>query len=100
MGFLVAQRRREIGIRVALGAGQRELLHLVLGHAAKLIVVGLLARLGAALWLTRLMQGVFAGVAPTDVSTFVAVSALLVVVTLAACLVPARRGCASIQSSR
>ncbi len=91
MGFLVAQRRREIGIRVALGAGQRELLHLVLGHAAKLIVVGLLAGLGAALWLTRLMQGLLFGVAPTDVSTFVAVSALLVVVTLAACLVPARR---------
>ena len=69
MGFLVAQRRREIGIRVALGAGQRELLHLVLGHAAKLIVVGLLAGLGAALWLTRLMQGLLFGVAPTDVST-------------------------------
>jgi putative ABC transport system permease protein len=91
MGFLVAQRRREIGIRIALGAGHRELLRLVLGHAAKLIAVGLLAGLGAALWLTRLLRGLLFGVASNDLPTFVVVSCLLVIVALAACAIPARR---------
>jgi putative ABC transport system permease protein len=91
MAFLVAQRRREIGIRIALGAGQGELLRFVLGHAAKLIAAGLLAGLGAAWWLTRLLHGLLFGVAPSDPSTFVIVSTLLVVVALAACVVPARR---------
>ncbi len=91
MAFLVAQRRREIGIRIALGAGQGELLRFVLGHAAKLITAGVLVGLGAALWLTRLLRGLLFGVAPSDLSTFVVVSSLLVVVALAACAVPARR---------
>ena len=91
MAFLVAQRRREIGIRIALGAGQGELLRFVLGHAAKLVAAGLLAGLGAALWLTRLLRGLLFGVAPSDLPTFLVVSALLVVVALAACAIPARR---------
>ena len=91
MAFLVAQRRREIGIRIALGAGQGELLRFMLGHAAKLIAAGVLAGLGAAWWLTRLLHGLLFGVAPSDPSTFVIVSTLLVVVALAACVVPAQR---------
>jgi putative ABC transport system permease protein len=91
MAFLVAQRRHEIGIRMALGASQPDLLRLVLGHAAKLIAVGVLAGLGAALWLTRLIQGLLFGVASNDLSTFAAVSCLLVLVALAACAIPARR---------
>lgn len=91
MAFLVSQRRHEIGIRVALGAGRPELVRLVLGHAAKLIAVGVLAGLGAALWLTRLLRGLLFGVASNDLSTFVVVSCLLVVVALVACAIPARR---------
>jgi putative ABC transport system permease protein len=91
MAFLVAQRRREIGIRIALGAGHHELLRLVLGHAAKLIVIGLIAGLGAALWLTRLLQGLLFGVAANDLPTFAVVSCLLAVVALAACAIPVRR---------
>jgi putative ABC transport system permease protein len=91
MAFLVAQRRREIGIRIALGAGQGELLRFVLGHALKLIAAGVLIGLGAALWLTRLLSGLLFGVAPSDLPTFVVVSTLLVAVALTACAIPARR---------
>ncbi len=91
MAFLVAQRRHEIGIRTALGAGQGQLLRLVLGHGAKLIVGGVLVGLGAALWLSRLLRGLLFGVESHDVWTFAAVSFLLVIVALAACAIPARR---------
>jgi putative ABC transport system permease protein len=91
MAFLVAQRRHEIGIRTALGAGHGDLLRLVLGHATKLIAVGVAAGLAAALWLTRLLRGLLFGVASDDLSTFIAVSCLLVLVAIAACAIPARR---------
>jgi predicted lysophospholipase L1 biosynthesis ABC-type transport system permease subunit len=91
MAFLVAQRRREIGIRMALGAGHPDLLRLVLGHAARLVAIGVLAGLGAALWLTRLLHGLLFGVTSSDPGTFVVVSCLLVLVALTACAVPARR---------
>ncbi len=91
MAFLVAQRRREIGIRIALGAGHHQLLWLVLGHAAKLIVIGVIAGLGVALWLTRLLQGLLFGVASNDLPTFVVVSCLLVIVAIVASVIPARR---------
>jgi putative ABC transport system permease protein len=91
MAFLVAQRRHEIGIRMALGAGHGDLLRLVLGHAAKLVAVGVLAGLAAAVWLSRLLQGLLFGVGSNDPSTFAAVACLLTVVALAACAIPARR---------
>ncbi len=91
MAFLVAQRRHEIGIRMALGARLTDLLGLVFGHAAKLIVIGVLAGIIAALWLTRLMQSLLYGVAPNDAATFAAVSFLLTFVAFAACCIPARR---------
>lgn len=91
MAFLVAQRKHELGIRIALGAGRRELLQLIIGYAAKLIAVGVLAGLGAALWLTRLIRGLLFGVAANDLPTFAAVSCLLVLIALAACAVPAWR---------
>jgi putative ABC transport system permease protein len=91
MAFLVAQRRHEIGIRTALGAGHGDLLRLVLGHAAKLIAIGVLVGLGATVWLTRVLRGLLFGVASNDPLTFVAVSGLLVLVALVACAVPARR---------
>jgi putative ABC transport system permease protein len=91
MAFLVAQRRHELGIRIALGAGHLDVLRLVLGHATKLVAIGVVAGLCAAFWLTRLMQGLLFGVAPNDLVTFAAVSCLLVLVAFAACVIPARR---------
>jgi putative ABC transport system permease protein len=91
MAFLVAQRRHEIGIRVALGAGHAALLRLVLGHGARLVAAGVLAGLGAAYWLTRLIRGLLYGVAPNDAATFAMVAGLLILIALAACAVPARR---------
>jgi putative ABC transport system permease protein len=91
MAFLVAQRRQEIGIRMALGARQIDLLRLVFGHATKLVAIGLLAGIGAALWLTMLMQSLLFGVAANDIATYAAVSALPTLVAFAACCIPARR---------
>jgi putative ABC transport system permease protein len=91
MAFLVSQRRHEIGIRMALGARPPALLRLVFGHAVKLIAIGVVAGLGAAFWLTRLIQGLLFGVAANDLPTFAAVTLLLILVSLAACCLPARR---------
>ncbi len=91
MAFLVAQRKHEIGIRVALGAERADLLRLVLGHAARLVAVGLLAGVCGALWLTRLIRGLLFGVAANDLWTFAGVSSLLALIALAACAIPARR---------
>lgn len=91
MTFLVAQRRHEIGIRVAMGAARSDLLRLVLGHATRLVGIGLLAGLAAALWLSRLLRSLLFGVTANDPWTFAAVSIVLVLIALAACVVPARR---------
>jgi putative ABC transport system permease protein len=91
MAFLVAQRKHEIGIRMALGAGHGDLARLVLGHAARLVGIGVAAGLGAAFWLTRLIRGLLFGVAANDAPTFAAVAALLAFVALAACAIPAWR---------
>jgi hypothetical protein len=91
MAFLVAQRKHEIGVRMALGAGRAELLRLVLGHGTKLIVAGVAGGLAAAFALTRLIRGLLFGVEATDVPTFAVVSVLLVLVAVAACVIPARR---------
>ena len=76
---------------MALGARQIDLLRLVFGHATKLVAIGLLAGIGAALWLTMLMQSLLFGVAANDIATYAAVSALLTLVAFAACCIPARR---------
>jgi len=91
MGFLVVQRRHELGVRIALGAGRRQILRLVLSHAATVVAVGLTVGIGAALSVTRLMQSLLFGVAATDVATFAAVTGLVVLVASVACVVPARR---------
>jgi putative ABC transport system permease protein len=89
--FFAAQRTREIGIRLALGARRGDVLRLVVGHGMRLTLPGVGLGLMGSLVLTRWMAGLLYGVTPTDPLTFAGVSALLVVAALLGCLVPARR---------
>jgi len=91
ISYLVAQRTREIGLRMALGASSTDVLRMVLSHGGKLATVGVLIGLCASLALTRLMDAMLYGVSPTDPPTFITVAFLLTLVALAACYIPARR---------
>jgi putative ABC transport system permease protein len=91
MSYTVGQRTQEIGIRMALGAQPGNMLTLVLGRGAGLALAGIAAGVLGALVLTRFLSSLLFGVQPTDPLTFVAVAALLLLVALAACYVPARR---------
>jgi putative ABC transport system permease protein len=91
MSYTVSQSTREIGIRMALGAGQRSVLSQVLGEALKLTVAGLVIGIAGSIALTRLMRDLLFGVSPTDFTTFWMVSLALAVVALMASYFPARR---------
>jgi predicted permease len=91
IAYSVSQRTREIGIRMALGAGKNAVLKLVINQGIKLALIGVAVGLGGALGLTRFLSGMLFGVEPDDPLTFVAVSALLMAVTLLASYLPARR---------
>ena len=87
----VAQRTREIGIRMALGAGRADVLKLVLRRSLLLIGVGLVAGLAGSLALTRLIESQLWGVTATDPATFIIVSLLLILIALTATFIPTRR---------
>jgi predicted permease len=91
MAYSVAQRTREIGIRMALGASPHKILTLIGGRAAILISCGVLLGLAGSLGLSRLIASQLWGIKPTDPATFAGVSLLLIAVALLACFVPARR---------
>ncbi|HVF45420.1 MAG TPA: ABC transporter permease [Pyrinomonadaceae bacterium] len=91
VSYSAAQRTREIGIRLALGARARDVLRLVAGRGMALVAAGLVTGLAVAFALTRWMEGVLYGVSATDALTFTLVVLLLAGVALLACLVPARR---------
>jgi predicted permease len=91
ISYLVGQRTHEIGVRVALGAQSRDVFRLILSHGAEMALLGIVLGLVAALGLTRLMANQLFGVTAHDPLTFAAVAALLMLVAVAACYIPARR---------
>ncbi len=91
LSYMVAQRTRDIGIRMALGASQGQIVWDVLGFGLRLAGIGLATGLAAALAATRLLSSLLYGVRSTDVMTLVAVSLLLLLVALVASYLPARR---------
>ncbi|HEU4888690.1 MAG TPA: ABC transporter permease [Thermoanaerobaculia bacterium] len=91
MSYMVSQRTQEIGIRLSLGARTVDILRLVVGEGAALVLTGAATGLVAAAALTRTMSSLLFGVSATDVPTFAGVAALLVVVALAASYLPAHR---------
>jgi putative ABC transport system permease protein len=91
MAFLVAQRTHEIGVRMALGAQAKNILNLVLGHALKLVSIGVAAGLIAALLTTRVLQSLLYSVGAFDVATFLTALFVLAPAALLASYIPARR---------
>ena len=91
VAFSVAQRTHEIGLRMALGARPRNILHMVVGEGLRLAIVGIAVGMAGSLALARLMSSLLFGVRPTDTLTFIGVPILLVLVALLACYIPARR---------
>jgi len=91
MAYAVGQRRREIGVRLALGAQQRDIFRLVIKEGMALVAVGVALGLAGAIAGTRLLTTFLYGVQPTDAATFIGVGLLLVAVALLANYLPARR---------
>ena len=91
LSYTVAQRTHEIGIRMTLGAEQRDVLKLVVGKGMLLALLGVIAGLAAALGLTRLMEPLLFDVEAADPLTFAVIVVLLLFVALLACWIPARR---------
>ena len=91
ISYLVGQRTRELGIRLALGAQRSDVVRLVLSHGMKMTLSGVAVGLVAALGLTRLLTEMLYGVSATDPMTFAVLSVLLATVALIACFVPALR---------
>jgi putative ABC transport system permease protein len=91
MSYAVAQRTREIGIRIALGAQSNDVLRLIVKQGLSLALIGILAGLVGAFALTRLMRDLLYGVKATDPLTFIAIALFLAFIMLLACWIPARR---------
>jgi predicted permease len=91
VSYAATQRTQELGIRMALGASPRQILALLLRQGAQLVAAGLLFGLAGAWALTRAMSHMLVGVSPSDPLTYVSVAALLSLITLLACWLPARR---------
>ena len=91
ISYVVSKRRNEIGIRIALGARQRDVRRMVLRQGGTAAALGVVLGVAGALALTRLMDALLFGVTPTDPITYAGVATILLTTTLVACYVPARR---------
>lgn len=91
LAYSVSQRTHEVGIRMALGAGRRDVLRLFMGQGMRLVVLGLVIGLAGAFAVTRLMSSLLFGVSTTDTATFLVVALVLTAVGVLACYLPARR---------
>ncbi|HVH55783.1 MAG TPA: ABC transporter permease [Vicinamibacterales bacterium] len=91
LSYVVSRRTREIGIRVAIGAGRLQVLQMVLGQGIALTLTGVVIGIGIAIWASTLMRDMLHGVKPGDPLTFAAVGAVLTIVAILASLVPALR---------
>ena len=91
MAYTVSRQTAEIGLRAALGARPAEIVRMILVRGGALTGMGLAAGLICAAFLNRLLSGILYSVKPTDPATFLVVSALLAMIALAACYLPARR---------
>jgi len=91
LSYSVSQRTHEVGIRMALGAGRRDVLRLFMGQGMRLVLLGLVIGMGGAFALTRLLSSLLFGVSTTDKTAFAFVAVGLAIVGLLACYLPARR---------
>jgi ABC-type antimicrobial peptide transport system permease subunit len=91
LAYLVSQRTREIGIRMALGAQRASVLRLVLRRGVTMVAIGVTAGVLGAVGLTRYLAGMLYGISELDAATYVAVAAAFATVALFACYMPARR---------
>jgi putative ABC transport system permease protein len=91
ISYVVGQKTREIGLRMALGASRSAVLRMILTQGGKLAAAGVIIGLAASFVLTRSMEAMLFGVSASDPFTFIAVATLLTAVALAACYIPARR---------
>jgi putative ABC transport system permease protein len=91
LSYSVQQRSQEIGIRMALGGRAADILRMIVGEGMKLAGVGIVIGVAGALGLSRLVTALLFGVKPYDPWTFVSVVAVLALVALAACWIPAQR---------
>jgi predicted permease len=91
LSYMVTERQREIGIRMALGAGHTQVVRLILGQGFGIAAVGILLGVGGAVALSRLVSSLLYGVSPSDPLTYGMVAGVIAIVAVAACLVPTRR---------
>jgi predicted permease len=90
IAYMAVQRRQEIGVRMALGAGRSDILRMILGEGMRLVLLGAVSGLVAALALSRVLKSLLFSVGPYDPTSYVSVALLLGLVALAAALIPAR----------
>jgi putative ABC transport system permease protein len=91
MAYSVAQRTREIGVRMALGASRSNILRLAIGHGMRLVVCGIVIGAAMSMATARVMKSLLFGLSPSDPLTYGAMALLLAIVALLACWIPARR---------
>jgi putative ABC transport system permease protein len=94
LSYLVSRRRREMGVRMALGAQRSDVLWLVMKEGAKFAASGIALGIAGAFVVARLLSSQLYGISPMDAVTYITVSIVVAIVTLAACYIPARRAMA------